>query len=210
MHRGGTHYKKRCAYCHRGVTPITKNITVTDQAGQHLEPTYLKRANGLVKHGRARWVDVNTICLTCPPDMMKSEGIDMDDKTIAILKEQIEFLKADLNREDPISTRAQMQPEPEAIIRIVEAREKTKWKILQLMDKLASIEPQPVAPPEEQQFYRQLLEKIAADHASLDMAKETLDNMVDEDVKQEALQNAVSQYEATKREIATKLLEKLG
>jgi hypothetical protein len=47
--------------------PITKNIAVLGGSGQTLEPTYTKRAKGLVKHGRARWVNENTIALTCPP-----------------------------------------------------------------------------------------------------------------------------------------------
>jgi hypothetical protein len=47
--------------------PITKNIAVLDGSGQTLEPTYTKRAKGLVKHGRARWVNEDTIALTCPP-----------------------------------------------------------------------------------------------------------------------------------------------
>jgi len=41
--------------------PITKNICVTDEFGNSLHPTYLRRAKGLVKKGRARWVDNETI-----------------------------------------------------------------------------------------------------------------------------------------------------
>ena len=32
------------------------------------EATYPKRAQGLVKKGRARFIDENTICLACPPN----------------------------------------------------------------------------------------------------------------------------------------------
>lgn len=37
------------------------------------EATYVKRARGLVKHGRARFIDENTICLARPPI---TEGMD--------------------------------------------------------------------------------------------------------------------------------------
>lgn len=52
---------------------MNKNIEVVDEAGNVYEPTWPKRAKGLVKHGRARFVDENKICLTCPPDMKTEE-----------------------------------------------------------------------------------------------------------------------------------------
>ena len=52
----------------RGKTPITKNINVIDAAGNQYEATYPKRAKGLVKHGRARFIDEHTLCLACPPN----------------------------------------------------------------------------------------------------------------------------------------------
>ena len=52
---------------------MNKNIAVVDEAGNVYEPTWPKRAAGLVKHGRARYVDENKICLTCPPDMNSEE-----------------------------------------------------------------------------------------------------------------------------------------
>uniref|UniRef100_UPI0040560E23 hypothetical protein n=1 Tax=Acetatifactor sp. TaxID=1872090 RepID=UPI0040560E23 len=53
--------------------PIAKNIIVVDEQGNYYEATYPKRAAGLVKNGRARFIDENTICLACPP-------YDMEDK----------------------------------------------------------------------------------------------------------------------------------
>ena len=47
---------------------MEKNIEVVDEAGNVYEPTWPKRAKGLVKHGRARFVNENKICLACPPD----------------------------------------------------------------------------------------------------------------------------------------------
>ena len=50
------------------MTPIEKNVIVVDEQGNEYEATYPKRAKGLVKNGRARFVDENKICLACPPD----------------------------------------------------------------------------------------------------------------------------------------------
>ena len=60
------------------MTPIEKNVRVVDEQGNEYEATYPKRAKGLVKNGRARFTDENTICLACPPDTMK-EDIKMSD-----------------------------------------------------------------------------------------------------------------------------------
>lgn len=49
------------------MTPITKNVDVIDEQGNKYEATYPKRAKGLVKKGRARFVNDKTICLACPP-----------------------------------------------------------------------------------------------------------------------------------------------
>jgi hypothetical protein len=70
--------KKRSVSPHRrqysqGRTPITKNIRVVDGTGNLLQPTYPKRALGLVKHGRARFIDEHTIELTRPPEPQGEE-----------------------------------------------------------------------------------------------------------------------------------------
>ncbi len=63
------------------MTPIEKNIHVVDAQGNTYEATYPKRAKGLVKNGRARFVDEHTICLACPPnphleDKIMSENME--------------------------------------------------------------------------------------------------------------------------------------
>ncbi len=77
MNGDGTHNKKRhhkiIAYHYKGVTPIEKNVIVVDEQGNEYEATYPKRAKGLVKNGRARFVDENKICLACPPDKILEE-----------------------------------------------------------------------------------------------------------------------------------------
>lgn len=58
---------------------MIKNIAVIDEQGNRYEATYPKRAKGLVKNGRARFVDEKTICLACPPykseDKIMSENM---------------------------------------------------------------------------------------------------------------------------------------
>ena len=58
------------------MTPIEKNVKVVDEEGNILEATYPKRAKGLVKNGRARFVDENTICLACPPKISEDNKMD--------------------------------------------------------------------------------------------------------------------------------------
>lgn len=72
----GNHRKKRQARTARGMIPIEKNIIVVDENGTVFESTWLKRANGLVKKGRARWLEERTICLACPPE--KTEDNKME------------------------------------------------------------------------------------------------------------------------------------
>ena len=62
------------------MTPIAKNIRVVDEQGKEYEATYLKRAKGLVKNGRARFIDENTICLVCPPEIELEDNDMSDDK----------------------------------------------------------------------------------------------------------------------------------
>lgn len=60
--------------------PIEKNIIVTDEQGNKYQATYLKRAKGLVKNGRARYISENKICLSVPPYKFL-EGNKMNDIT---------------------------------------------------------------------------------------------------------------------------------
>lgn len=55
---------------------MTKNIRVTDESGRDYGCTYPKRAKGLVKNGRARFVDENVICLACPPNQSQTNDLE--------------------------------------------------------------------------------------------------------------------------------------
>ncbi len=53
---------------------MEKNVSIIDETGRLIGTTYPKRAKGLVKSGRARYVSCDmkdTICLTCPPNKME-------------------------------------------------------------------------------------------------------------------------------------------
>ena len=59
---------------------MEKNIAVVDEQGNKYEATYPKRAKGLVKNGRARFINENTICLACPPN------IELEDRKMSVNK----------------------------------------------------------------------------------------------------------------------------
>ena len=70
------------------MTPIEKNIAVVDELGNEYEPTYPKRAKGLVKHGRARFLSEDRICLACPPDIHLEEHNMSDTPKTATMPEE--------------------------------------------------------------------------------------------------------------------------
>lgn len=72
------------------MTPIEKNIAVVDELGNEYEPTYPKRAKGLVKHGRARFLSEDRICLACPPDIhLEEHNMSDTPKTTTKSKEKL-------------------------------------------------------------------------------------------------------------------------
>ena len=62
--------------------PIEKNIIVVDTQGNEYEATYPKRAKGLVKNGRARFIDENKICLVCPPKIKTEDKYMSENKKV--------------------------------------------------------------------------------------------------------------------------------
>ncbi len=148
----------------KGMIPIAKNIIVVDENGFDYEATFPKRAKGLVKKGRARFISENKICLACPPnknleeDIMDNnidgkqekqttvptieyvlERIDKIMNDIAYIREAIESVK-DMEASATDFTRA------EAIARIVNAREGTNQQLLRLLEKMyADLKPEKVS-----------------------------------------------------------------
>lgn len=75
--------------------PIAKNILVVDEQGNEYGATWPKRARGLVKNGRARFLSENKICLACPPwiDMEDNEMTDVIMTDIQVAEGAIEAFR---------------------------------------------------------------------------------------------------------------------
>lgn len=146
------------------MTPIEKNVIVVDSQGNILEATYPKRAKGLVKNGRARFIDYNKICLACPPknlednkmtdkmmDMTTGEVIEM---TSGEPKLSVEYILAQLEKissqtaylNEAIAQISGMQVagsgdigtqgKASAIADVVKCRETTNQKLISLYEKM--------------------------------------------------------------------------
>ena len=60
---------------------MEKTVQVVDEVGNRYEATFPKRAKGLVKNGRARFIGENRICLVRPPDQNLEERTMEENKT---------------------------------------------------------------------------------------------------------------------------------
>lgn len=136
---------------------MPKNIEVVDEAGNTYAPTYPKRAAGLVKHGRARFIDENRICLACPPDT-KMEDNNMNELfgemtvqdilgRISSLVSQTDYLMAACNAlaamDDGETGKCAAAPEnvlgkakANALATVVQSRETTNQIILHMYEKV--------------------------------------------------------------------------
>ena len=108
MSGDGTHQKKRShEYANsntKGATPIEKNVIVVDEQGNEYEATYPKRAKGLVKSGRARFVAENKICLACPPNQyLEDKKMEENKLTAREIFTQITILQKDLTENSQTS-----------------------------------------------------------------------------------------------------------
>ena len=122
-----------------------------DEQGNEYEATYPKRAKGLVKNGRARFVDENKICLACPPDKILEEEKMEENKLTAkeifvqltILQKQLtENSQTSLHRlGDALSSlegedcEARFEQIPE-ICDVFKTRELTLLKMLEMYEKM--------------------------------------------------------------------------
>ena len=134
--------------------PIEKNIIVVDEQGNEYEATYPKRAKGLVKNGRARFIDENRICLVCPPNNTEDNNMSVTTKntkkeklTINYVLNQIEQVVKDneyihkaleqlalMPKSDPGDIAG--QEKAKAIGDIVRCREATNQQALRLYEKM--------------------------------------------------------------------------
>lgn len=130
---------------------MTKNISVVDPQGNVYEATYPKRAKGLVKKGRARFVDETTICLARPPyhteDEMEQnekiiaapqgEAVQLDAAYVIAKIEQIMAESEHLHKALEILSIHSMSGE--AVIGIgnmIEARERTNQEMIGLLKRI--------------------------------------------------------------------------
>lgn len=148
------------------MTPIAKNVIVVDSQGNILEATYPKRAKGLVKNGRARFIDENKICLACPPTDLEDNKMTDNEKMIDMTtgeviekaeiqpKLSVEYILTQLEKislqsayiNDSINRIAEMQvsgpgdigtqEKANAIANIVKSRETTNQKMISLYEKM--------------------------------------------------------------------------
>jgi len=159
----------------KGETPITKNIRVVDAAGNEYEATYPKRAKGLVKNGRAIFIDEFTLCLDCPPsDYLEDKSMDNSINSNINQTEQnvnsvtapemtLEWVAAKIDAiindnayiADAISSLNLMDSDghnskAEALHQVVNAREATNRETLKFLEKIYDgLNPAPAANPSQ-------------------------------------------------------------
>lgn len=149
---------------------MIKNIAVTDAQGNRYEATWPKRARGLVKSGRARFVNETTICLARPPEHTEGTFMNMDDMVKQMNGQPQESAFAPAVEQQPDMTYitqkidqiltdskylqaaiAQLENVEEAAAKaignLVESRENTNQRMIGLLEKmLEDIRPQSVDP----------------------------------------------------------------
>lgn len=183
-----------------GVIPIVKKIAVTDELNNTYEATYPKRAKGLVKRGRAYFIDKETICLVRPTnddleDKKMSDNINRSaenktepEYTISYILAQIEQISSQTSLiKDAASELSRMTDDSDgciskvnAIADIVKSRETTNQQILKLYEKMYDdLKPKP--------------QPIKA--KALDIAERTINNPNCGDKERECLQNVLASIE---------------
>lgn len=178
--------------------PIEKNIIVVDEQGNYYEATYPKRAKGLVKNGRARFIDEKTICLACPPCDMEdnnmsnnTENMTMETKsteklTMDYVLEQIEKIASETeylhNAISELSKTNSVGPgdvgtqeKAHALGEIVTSREHTNQRLLSLYEKMYDDLKAQCLPSERERIIDMMLESLG----NPKVARTTQDAIVD-------------------------------
>lgn len=146
-----------------------KNVRVIDEQGNEYEATYLKRAKGLVKHGRARFLSDNVICLACPPNSTDLEDSQMKD-----------FLFGKKNQA-PTAEKGKSEEQP-AAVKPAEAVSAPEAPEMPKMPELPEIPEIPEAPkatdaPAEEISTAYLLEQLAAIQRDSAYLKDAMDKV---------------------------------
>ncbi len=128
-------------------------ISVVDAFGNVYQSTYPKRAKGLVRKGRARFVDEKTICLTCPPDIREAftmtpstptpmnltaaeifaelQKIRQDTSHMQLAMEKLEKVPTGADQDSEIC-----QKKIEAVQKVAQEREITNQALIRLYEKM--------------------------------------------------------------------------
>ena len=111
---GGRHPSQKTSFTaerdKRGVSIMQKTIAVVDEMGNQYEATYPRRARGLVKKGRARFIAEDCICLVRPPEMRKkTEDSHMSMTVDKILEKMTEILASNQQVEAALATLQNME-----------------------------------------------------------------------------------------------------
>lgn len=116
-------------------------IKVINTQGAFLHETYAKRAKGLVKKGRARYVNEQTICLLSPA--MEDNDMEITKEDILHRIDQIVTDTAHIKEADMLLERlpydldaAILDIRVQAIKEIVKEREETNRKIIDLLQQM--------------------------------------------------------------------------
>ena len=163
--------------------PIEKNIIVVDEQGNYYEATYPKRAKGLVKNGRARFIDENTICLACPPYDMEDNNMSNNTENMAMETKPTEKLTMDyvLEQIEKIATEKEYlhdaiselgkinsvgpgdigaQDKAHALAVVVQSREETNQRLLSLYEKMYDDLKSQSMPSEKERLVAMLLGQL--------------------------------------------------
>lgn len=177
--------------------PIGKNIIVVDEQGNYYEATYPKRAKGLVKNGRARFIDENTICLACPPCDMEDNNMSNNTENMAIDTKPTEKLTMEyvLGQIEKIATETEYlhnaiselsktnsvgpgdvgtQEKAHALGEIVTSREHTNQRLLSLYEKMYDDLKTQSLPSERERIIDTMLESLG----NRNVARKTQDAIV--------------------------------
>lgn len=144
----------------KGMIPIAKNIIVVDEQGNEYEATYPKRAKGLVKNGRARFVSENKICLACPPNTILEDTIMSKNSTVDDIG-----MNQEINR---------VQEHPQADVGEIIRQKDAKDAAAEIMSEAEGNSPAPIL---SMDYVLTRIDKIINDTAYLHEAITALANM---------------------------------
>lgn len=127
---------------------MAKNVLVVDEAGNRCEPTYPRRAEGLVKQGRAYWVGPELLCIRRPPcetEEKAMSGVSIQEILTRIdrVLEDTSHLQTALSTIEKLPDRPDGEAEStraraEAIAAVVREREETNREILRVLERVGA------------------------------------------------------------------------